>query len=69
MAFILDENLLSQLKAAWNGGDKPLDTLASLLQSIGDGVRDREFPHTFVNTSYGSQLRDMNITLFYWICS
>ncbi|KAK3401817.1 armadillo-type protein [Sordaria brevicollis] len=40
MAFTLDKNLLSQLEAAWNGGDKPLDTLASLLERIGDGVRD-----------------------------
>lgn len=40
MAFTLDENLLSQLEAAWNGGDKPLDTLANLLERIGDGVRD-----------------------------
>ncbi|KAJ4400224.1 hypothetical protein N0V85_005817 [Neurospora sp. IMI 360204] len=40
MAFTLDQNLLSQLEAAWNGGDKPLDTLANLLERIGDGVRD-----------------------------
>ncbi|KHE86705.1 hypothetical protein GE21DRAFT_8969 [Neurospora crassa] len=40
MAFTLDKNLLSQLEAAWNGGDKPLDTLVGLLERIGDGVRD-----------------------------
>lgn len=47
MAFTLDKNLLSQLEVAWNGGDKPLDTLAGLLERIGDGVRDREFPLYF----------------------
>ena len=47
MALRLDENLLSQLEAAWNGGDKPLDTLAGLLERIGDGVRDREYPLYF----------------------
>ncbi|KAK1782401.1 armadillo-type protein [Copromyces sp. CBS 386.78] len=40
MAFTLDKNLLSQLEAAWNGGDQPLDALANLLERIGDGVRD-----------------------------
>lgn len=51
MAFTLDENLLSQLEAAWNGGDKPLDTLANLLERIGDGVRDRESPFISVDTT------------------